>query len=198
MKTTIRYTRHGVRVLVNLVIGIVILASLAFILPSMFGYSRYVITGGSMSGTFERGSLAFEKIVPVADLHIGDIITYRPPAESGFDGLVTHRIVSIKNSEGGDLFQTKGDANATQDPWQFELQQGTQPRATYTVPYAGYAFLALGDRHTRMLLVGVPAGIIAILSLVELAGALRPSAGKKSPSMGPAGSPAHAPEPITT
>ena len=33
-----------------------------------FGYERYVITGGSMSGTFEKGSVAFEKQVPVADL----------------------------------------------------------------------------------------------------------------------------------
>ncbi|MBC7596912.1 MAG: signal peptidase I [Kineosporiaceae bacterium] len=197
MKTTIRYTRQGVRVLVNLVIVVVILASLAFILPSLFGYSRYVITGGSMSGTFERGSLAFEKIVPVADLRVGDIITYRPPAKFGIDGLVTHRIVSINAGKGGDLFRTKGDANATQDPWQFQLQQGTQPRVTYTVPYVGYAFLALGDRHIRMLLIGIPAGIIAILSLVELVGALRSPAGKRTTPIAPAGSGADAREPIT-
>ena len=197
MKTTMKYTRQGVRLGLNLVIGIVILASLAFILPSFFGFSRYVITGGSMSGTFERGSLAFEKIVPVDDLRVGDIITYRPPAKFGVDGLVTHRIVSIKGSWGGDLFQTKGDANGSQDPWRFQLQQGTQPRVTYTIPYVGYAFLALGDRHTRMLLIGIPAGIIAILSLVELAGALRPLAGKKPTAIAPADSGADAPEPIT-
>lgn len=197
MKTTLRYTRHGVRIVVNLVIGIVILGSLAFILPSLFGYDRYAITGGSMSGTFERGSLAFEKVVPVADLQVGDTITYRPPASTGIEGLVTHRIVEINDSKAGDSFRTKGDANATRDPWTFQLHQGTQPRLSYTIPYVGYAFLALADRNTRMLVIGIPAGILAFLSLVQLAGALRTPAGKKATSISPAGSPADAVEPIT-
>ena len=197
METTIRYTRYGTRVVLNLVIGIVIFGSLVFILPSLFGYDRYAITGGSMSGTFEKGAVAFEKIVPVDDLHVGDIITYRPPAETGISGLVTHRIVEISDGKDGDWFRTKGDANEAHDPWTFQLPQGTQPRVAYTVPYVGYAFLALADRNTRMLVIGIPAGIIAILSLVEFAGAVRSSAGKKSKSIVLPGSSADATAPIT-
>ena len=44
----------------------------------------------------------------------------------------------------------------------------------HTVPLVGYAFIALADRDTRMLLVGGPAGLIALLALVEVGKALRP------------------------
>jgi signal peptidase len=161
------------RSVVTLAIGVAILGSLAFIVPGLLGYDRYAITGGSMSGTFERGSLAFEKSVPAADLKIGDVITYRPPVEAGVEGLVTHRIVDIDRRTGPDRIRTKGDANQTSDPWTFQLDEVNQPRVSFTVPYLGDAFLALADRDLRMLVIGIPAGCIAVLSLIELAGAVR-------------------------
>jgi signal peptidase I len=44
-----------------------------------------------MSGTYDRGSLVLDEVVPVADLKVGDVITYHPPA-GGRMGLITHRI----------------------------------------------------------------------------------------------------------
>ena len=52
----------------------------------------------------------------------------------------------------------------------------------HTVPLVGHAFIALADRDTRMLLVGVPAGLIALLALVELGKALRPRRGVDEPA----------------
>ena len=49
------------------------------LLPGLLGYQRYVITSGSMTGTYDRGSVVFDKVVPVADLQVGDAITYTPP-----------------------------------------------------------------------------------------------------------------------
>jgi signal peptidase I len=179
MNTLRRLTRNSLtarllRYLGNAAVALVLLISLAFILPSLLGFERYVITGGSMSGTFEKGSVAFEKPVPVADLAVGDVITYLPPADSGLTTLVTHRIVSKKLTESGAYaFRTKGDANAAADPWKFELGSPTQPRVEYTVPAIGYLFIALADRETRMLIVGIPAGLIALYSLAQAATALR-------------------------
>lgn len=159
---------------VNLVLVAVTLVAAAYLLPSLMGYERYVITGGSMSGTFEKGSIAIEKPVDVADLAVGDVITYLPPADSGVGTLVTHRIVKAARSEtGARVFRTQGDANADPDPWKFTLDEGTQPVVQLTVPHVGYALIALADRETRMLAIGVPAALIALLSLVELVGALR-------------------------
>lgn len=172
MKTISTYARSALSVVMTIVIVAVIGTSLAFIVPGMFGFERYAITGGSMSGTFERGSVAFDKNVPVADLHVGDIITYRPPAATGVNGLVTHRIVEISDGAAGPRFRTKGDANAAADPWTFQLGQGLQPRLAYTIPYVGYAILGLADRNTRMLAIGVPAGVVALISLLKVAGAV--------------------------
>ena len=44
--------------------------------------------------------------------------------------------------------------------------------------------MALADRGTRMALIGLPAALIALWSLVELARALRP---RRTPDDGPAG-----------
>mgnify|MGYP001506304805 CR=1 FL=1 len=53
------------------------------IVPALAGYERYVITTGSMTGTYDAGSLVISKPVPVQDLKVGDVITYLPPADSG-------------------------------------------------------------------------------------------------------------------
>ena len=175
-----RSTGRVTGALINLIaIAVLSLAGL-FLLPGMAGYERYVITGASMSGTFERGSLAFADTVPVAELAVGDIITYLPPPDSGITELVTHRIVEIDASGEELVFRTRGDANESDDPWQFVLEEPTQARVEATVPGVGWVFLALADREMRMLIIGVPAGIVGLLSLVEVIRALRtPSAPKE-------------------
>jgi signal peptidase len=162
----------------NVVVVLVTLCGAAWLLPSVVGLDRYVITGGSMSGTFEKGSLAFEEQVPVEELRVGDVITYQPPADSGTSLLVTHRIVSIQPGEDGRaVLRTKGDANPAKDPWTFSLSGTSQPVVRRTVPYVGYAFIALADRQLRMLIIGVPAAVIGLLALRDLVRALRrPSA----------------------
>jgi signal peptidase I len=163
------------RLLVNLVLVSVTLVATAYLVPSLLGYDRYVITGGSMSGTIEKGSVVLTEQVPVADLAVGDVITYLPPADSGVSNLVTHRITAARDqADGGRVFRTQGDANPDPDPWRFTLDQGTQARVAHDVPQIGYAVIALSDRETRMLLVGVPAGIVTLLCLAEAARALRP------------------------
>ncbi|WP_218221551.1 signal peptidase I [Nesterenkonia sp. Act20] len=159
--------------LVNLTaIATVVLAGI-FLLPGLAGYERYVITGASMSGTFERGSLAFAESVPVEELEVGDIITYLPPPESGISELVTHRIVDIDTAQGQPVFQTQGDANDSVDPWIFQLEEPTQARVEATVPGIGWVFIALADREARMLIIGIPAAMIGLLSLIDLIRALR-------------------------
>jgi signal peptidase len=156
------------RVVRKVLSGTIVAAGLCLaatmVVPMAFGYHRYVITGGSMTGTYDRGSIVFDKAVPVTDLKVGDVITYSPPASTGIDGLITHRVVSIKqHGAQGESFQTKGDANAKPDPWRFQLEQPTQARAAFAVPYLGYGIAALSMAPVRMLLIGLPALLIAIV-----------------------------------
>lgn len=153
---------------------LVTLFCVAWIAPSLFGFSRYVITGESMTGTIDKGSVVFEKPVGVDDLEVGDVITYLPPPDSGTSSLVTHRITAIEPAEGGGkLFTTKGDHNPQADPWHFKLVDQEQPVVQASIPYVGWVFIGLADRETRMLLIGIPASLIALHALGQLLGALR-------------------------
>jgi signal peptidase len=139
--------------------------------PAALGLQHYVIVSGSMTGTYDQGSVVFDEQVPVRALHVGDVITYTPPASepaAHATGLVTHRIFSIKQAKGPEVFRTKGDANQSPDPWTFTLDQPTQARVVGNVPYVGYPLAALEIRWVRMVAIGVPALLIAISVLVGM------------------------------
>ncbi|HWJ82904.1 MAG TPA: signal peptidase I [Nocardioides sp.] len=159
---------------VTLVLVVLTALAAAYLAPSALGYERYVITGGSMTGTYDKGSVVFEKVVPVEELQVGDVITYQPPASSGATTLVTHRIIKItEGADGRTVYRTQGDNNPDPDPWRFSLTSPDQGVVTFSVPYVGWALVGLADRDTRMLVIGIPAGLIALISLVQLVGALR-------------------------
>ncbi len=162
------------RTLVTLAAVIVVLGGIAWALPSALGYERYVITGGSMSGSIEKGAVVFTRNVPEADLAVGDVITYLPPSDSGVTTLVTHRIHDIKTgADGRPSYRTQGDANPDPDPWRFALDSEVQPVVQFHVPLAGHVLIALADRDIRMLVIGIPAGLVALGALTELVSVLR-------------------------
>jgi signal peptidase len=168
--------RRVLRIGATALLAAAVLAGLGLVVPALLGYERYVIVSGSMSPAFDRGALVFDEVVPVRELRVGDVITYRPPPGSGPAGLVTHRIAEIAPDG---RFRTKGDANATVDPWTFRLTAERQARVVADVPYAGHVLSALSDRRVRMLVIGLPAALIAVATL---AGLWRESAPDGSPA----------------
>jgi signal peptidase len=161
--------RRVARVFSTLIVAAGLLVGALLIVPSLLGMQRYVIVSGSMTGTYDRGSLVLDQVVPVASLRVGDVITYRPPAGSGPSGLVTHRIASITRDRLGlPVFRTKGDFNESPDPWTFSLTKREQAKVRFGVPYVGFALAALSRRDLRMIVVGIPAALIALVSLAGL------------------------------
>ena len=143
------------------VAALVALAAIVFV-PALLGYERYVVTGGSMGGAIPRGSVVYEQRVPVERLRAGEVITFVPPGRAD---RVTHRIAAV--AADGTL-RTKGDANPSPDPWRVRLDGPEQAVARFHVPLAGYAFAALGERWVRMLVIGLPALVVAAASLARL------------------------------
>jgi signal peptidase len=80
---------------------------------------------------------------------------------------------------GARAFRTKGDANTSPDPWKFELHRPTQAVVVGHVPYAGYPIAALGIRWVRMLVIGLPAALIALAMLASLAADTRRAAARE-------------------
>jgi signal peptidase len=172
MATTRRASiRRAGRIASGAALVVAVVAALVVLAPALWGWERYAIVSGSMSGTYDRGSLVYAEVVPVEELRVGDVITYRPPADAGRAGshLVTHRIHSIeRDGAGRRVYRTKGDANESADPWTFTLGEPTQARVRAGIPWAGHALTALGDKTVRMGVIALPALLIAAFSLARL------------------------------
>jgi signal peptidase len=140
---------------------------LAILLPSLLGLQRYVITGGSMTGTIPKGAVIYSRITPVGQLRVGDIITFHPP---GYPTAVTHRIIAVAaGADGTPAYSTKGDFNETADPWNpVTLNEPQQARYVFQIPVLGYVLAALGIRMVRISLIGIPAVLIALSLLWSL------------------------------
>jgi signal peptidase len=154
----------------SVAVSLLALAMIALVLvPALLGYKRYVVVSGSMTGTYDRGSLVYDEDVPVSQLRIGDVITYTPPASAGAKAPITHRIVWIgRDRAGAPAFRTKGDANKSPDPWRFTLDGARQPRVVFHVPYFGYVLAALAFKAVRLVAIGIPALLVMISVLASL------------------------------
>lgn len=156
------------RVGLALTIAAVALAA-SMLVPLVLGYQRYVITSGSMDGTYNRGALIYDETVPTKSLRVGDVITYTPPAGDTQPGRLTHRIHSITvGADGVRTYRTKGDANTVPDPWTFTLTHPTQARVVFGIPYLGFIFAALSIPLVRILIIGLPALLVAMAAGASL------------------------------
>jgi signal peptidase I len=154
---------------VNALLGIAIVLALLAIVPALFGYKRYVVNGHSMEPAIPYAAVAWETAVPVSDLEVSDVITFKPPPEYNVSELVTHRIVSIeKTADGRSAFRTKGDNNDSEDPWTMVLDASTQPRVDFHVPYVGYLYIALQEWWVRLLVIVIPAVAAGVWIVVAL------------------------------
>ena len=149
----------------SLCIAVVALVALLVLVPAVLGLQRYVITGGSMTGTIDKGSLVYSRLTPVDRLRVGDIVTFVPP---GYPSPVTHRIISISQQRGKRVFRTKGDFNKVADPWRITFDKPMLARYVYHIPYLGYLLAAFALRPVRLLLIGLPAVLIAVSLLWSL------------------------------
>jgi signal peptidase len=167
--TRSRVSRVVGRWSLNLLFVAMIACAAIMLAPAALGFQRYVILTGSMTGTYDRGSVVFDRPVPVSELKVGDPITYAPPPGFTSQTRVSHRIWSIHRGPGGErVFKTKGDANAHPDVWNFTLNQALQDRVVFHIPEVGYLFLLLSLRNFRIVLVGVPCLLIGLFLLRRL------------------------------
>jgi signal peptidase len=155
------------RLATGLCVAALVCAVLAILLPGLLGLQRYIITGGSMTGSIPKGAVVYSRVVPVTDLKSGDVITFTPP---GMSGAVTHRIIAVEEGpEGQPAFSTKGDFNEAADPWNpVVLNEPVQARYAFHVPLLGYLLAALSARSVRIALIGLPALLIALSLLWSL------------------------------
>ncbi|TDN41870.1 signal peptidase [Curtobacterium flaccumfaciens] len=97
---------------------LVIVAGLAVVLiviPKTTGSTPLTVLTQSMDPTLPPGTLLVVRPTPVADIRIGDVVTYQ--IVSGQPAVISHRVVSVAStSDGSRTFVLKGDNNALADP----------------------------------------------------------------------------------
>ncbi len=104
--------------------------------PAAFGASTLSVLSGSMEPALPVGSVVVVRPRPVAEIGVGDVITFVDRAEpSGEARIVTHRVVAI---EPGPAFRTRGDANPDPDPG-LVAPADVQGVEWYAVPWLGLA-----------------------------------------------------------
>jgi signal peptidase len=72
-------------------VALILALALAVLVPALLGYQRYVITSGSMTGTYDRGSLVFDRVVPTTSLRAGEH-HHLPPAWARRSRDAPHRV----------------------------------------------------------------------------------------------------------
>lgn len=155
-----------------LAVGIAVFLFLA-VGPRLFGYRTATMLTGSMVPTIRPGDVIVDTPEPIADLKVGQVVTYAIPV---YDHHVeSHRVISVKRVDGAVLFRTKGDANSGADPWTARVTSPTIWRVRTVVPWAGTAIRGLrAPLVSEALRIGIPATVVVVLLIGIWAGERRP------------------------
>ena len=165
-------SRRVFRELVNgagtlLVAGAVVVFLFLAVGPRFFGYQTATMLTGSMAPSIVPGDVVVTTKQPVAEVTVGDVISYHIPVED--HRVETHRVIEvITNPDGTTAIRTKGDANEFVDPWIATLDGDYVYEQAFIVPGVGDLIRALRKPIVSNALVyGAPAVlVIGLLTMI--------------------------------
>lgn len=144
------------------------LSLVAALLVGLLGLVPLIFTSGSMAPEIPSGSLGVARSVPAAELRVDDVVS----VESAEGTRVTHRIVSMQETENGALLTLKGDANEEPDTEPYPVTDAD--RLLFSVPWVGHVLSALAN---PLALFG--AGVLAAGVLFAMLSPARRSGGTR-------------------
>ena len=107
------------------------------------------------------------KVKKPEDIKIGDIITFISNSAISKGMTITHRVVSITDTENGKLYQTKGDNNEKPDtkPATYDQILG---KVIFKIPQLGRLQSILSTKGGWLIIVVIPAFIIILFDVLKL------------------------------
>ncbi len=154
--------RTIMRMTATLFAGAAVICVFAYAALLVAGFKPVEVYSGSMVPTLGVGSIAFDRPVAGRSVRVGDVITFQDPYTKG--RLITHRVIRIFHTKHGLAYRTKGDANATRDPWTIALPDRVGS-VSFSVPYVGYVLWYAHTREVRGALIVLVALFILISTL---------------------------------
>ena len=104
-------------VVLTLVLCLSIYSRLSGKAPSLFGYSLFRVSSGSMQPTLDVGDVILVQQCDGKSVENGDVVTYVATTGEMQGKLVTHRVIKSPYMDNGEVYVvTKGDANLNDDP----------------------------------------------------------------------------------
>ena len=163
--------------------GVVGLAVAVIIVPWVTSSVALTVLTRSMEPAYPPGTLVVVQPVDPDDVAIGDVITYQ--TQPGVAEYITHRVIAVSRSTGGDLrFTTQGDNNAQPDAAQVIPDQ-VKGRVWYSLPWIGWVNNAVGGGGKTWLVIGLAVVLFAYAGWQFIGGILgrrKPAAGASPPA----------------
>ena len=129
--------------------------------PTVFGFSTLVVSGGSMAESAPNGSLIIARWKAAEEVRVGDVIVLQESTDSGLAQPRLHRIVSLDQEGDDTLATTRGDANATPDSGIIVLPDRVLTPA-YTLAHVGYVVGFVKTPVGWAVLAALPALVAAL------------------------------------
>ena len=151
-------TNFVVWAIVGLLAGLLAITTL----PRVVGYVPYTVLTGSMQPTIAPGDVVVDRPVQPRELRAGDVVTFPDPANK--DRMITHRVRRVDAAGDSVRVITRGDANNQDERWTVPAG-GRVGRVAARVPMVGHVLQRVHTPFGRMLLLVVPALLLAALEL---------------------------------
>ena len=103
---------------------------------------------------------------PVSDVRVGQVISYRIPV--GDHHVQSHRVIAVLRRNGTIAVRTKGDANATADPWTATLHGTTVWRVRGVLPKLGWVVFWLRTPLVHRLTLFLAPLLLALLAVLQI------------------------------
>ena len=138
------------------------------VVPGLFGYSTYVVCGGSMGEALPNGSVAIADWVPATAVQKGDTIVIGIDVE-GERLPKAHRVTRVDTLGDRFVIQTWGDANAGPDPDLVVLAESEQVmKVQRHVPLAGYVVHFMQTPLGWALAIMLPAALLCAVTIRQI------------------------------
>ncbi|MHB8510552.1 MAG: signal peptidase I [Actinomycetota bacterium] len=136
------------RLLLAGAVGVLVLLGFG---PRLGTYRTLTVLTGSMRPGIPAGSIVIATPISPYSIKLGDIIIYQAPVQDRH--VVMHRVVQARQIKGSVVIHTKGDANASPDPWSASITDRVAWKVRGAIPYAGKLLIALRSKSAHMVLV---------------------------------------------
>ena len=162
-----RKSRSLADVLARLLLAFALLALVLLgLLPNLGWYRTETVLSGSMKPYFSPGDIVVVTPEATREVRVGQVISYHIPL--GDHHVQSHRVIKVVRGGDHPLVRTKGDANASPDPWTARLNGGTAWQVRAVVPKAGWAIVWLRTPAIRRFAIFALPLLLAILGLLRI------------------------------